>query len=68
MRSWRLAQQKAEAAELARLRRENRRIEQKNEILKGSAAFVCTRGRDMKYAFIATERATFPVRRPPIRL
>lgn len=34
-----LAKQKAEAAELARLRRENRRLEQENEILKRAAAF-----------------------------
>ncbi|HJX30179.1 MAG TPA: transposase [Thermoanaerobaculia bacterium] len=34
-----LARQKAEAAELARLRRENRRLEQENEILKRAAAF-----------------------------
>jgi transposase len=33
-----LAQQKAEAAELARLRRENKRLEQENEILKRAAA------------------------------
>ena len=35
-----LARQKAEAAELARLRREVRRLEQENEILKRAAAFV----------------------------
>ena len=34
-----LARQKAEAAELARLRRENRRLERENEILKRAAAF-----------------------------
>ena len=34
-----LARQKAEAAELARLRREVKRLEQKNEILKRAAAF-----------------------------
>jgi transposase len=34
-----LARQKAEAAELARLRRENKRLEQENEILKRAAAF-----------------------------
>src|SRR5690242_15279988 len=34
-----LARQKAEAAELARLRRENERLEQENEILKRAAAF-----------------------------
>jgi transposase len=34
-----LAKQKAEAAELARLRHENRRLEQENEILKRAAAF-----------------------------
>ena len=34
-----LARQGAEAAELARLRRENRRLEQENEILKRAAAF-----------------------------
>src|SRR3712207_7668196 len=34
-----LARQKAEAAELARLRREVRRLEQENEILKRAAAF-----------------------------
>ena len=34
-----LARQRAEAAELARLRRENRRLEQENEILKRAAAF-----------------------------
>jgi transposase len=34
-----LARQKAEAAELTRLRRENRRLEQENEILKRAAAF-----------------------------
>ena len=50
LRSWRneilaagtaeaLAKQKAEAAELARLKRENRRLEQENEILKRAAAF-----------------------------
>jgi transposase len=50
LRSWRneqlatgsaeaLARQKAEAAELARLRREVRRLEQENEILKRAAAF-----------------------------
>src|SRR3712207_6707550 len=33
-----LARQKAEAAELARLRRENKRLEQENEILKRAAA------------------------------
>jgi transposase len=33
-----LARQKAEAAELARLRRENRRLEQENEILRRAAA------------------------------
>ena len=33
------ARQKAEAAELARLRRENKRLEQENEILKRAAAF-----------------------------
>ena len=34
-----LARQRAEAAELARLRRENERLEQENEILKRAAAF-----------------------------
>ena len=34
-----LARQKAEAAELARLRREGRRLEQENEILRRAAAF-----------------------------
>ena len=34
-----LARQRAEAAELARLRREVRRLEQENEILKRAAAF-----------------------------
>ncbi len=34
-----LARQKAEAAELARLRRENKRLEQENEILERAAAF-----------------------------
>jgi transposase len=34
-----LAKQKAEAAELARLRREVKRLEQENEILKRAAAF-----------------------------
>jgi transposase len=34
-----LARQKAEAAELARLRREVRRLEQENEILRRAAAF-----------------------------
>src|SRR3954468_10954206 len=34
-----LARQKVEAAELARLRRENKRLEQENEILKRAAAF-----------------------------
>ena len=34
-----LARQKAEAAELARLRREVERLEQENEILKRAAAF-----------------------------
>ena len=34
-----LARQKAEAAELARLRREVRRLEQENEVLKKAAAF-----------------------------
>jgi transposase len=35
-----LARQKAEAAALARLRRENKRLEQENEILKRAAAFM----------------------------
>ena len=35
-----LARQKAEAAELARLRRENKRLEQENEILRRAAAFL----------------------------
>ncbi len=50
LRSWRnehlaagsaeaLARQKAETAELARLRRENKRLEQENEILRRAAAF-----------------------------
>ena len=34
-----LAKQKAEAAELVRLRREIKRLEQENEILKRAAAF-----------------------------
>ena len=34
-----VARQKAEAAELARLRREVKRLEQENEILKRAAAF-----------------------------
>ena len=34
-----LARQKAEAAELARLRREVKRLEQENEVLKRAAAF-----------------------------
>src|SRR3954469_17253022 len=34
-----VARQKAEAAELARLRREVKRLEQENEILKKAAAF-----------------------------
>src|SRR3712207_4405297 len=34
-----LARQKAEAAELARLRRENKRLERENEILKRAEAF-----------------------------
>ena len=34
-----LARQKAEAAELARRRRENKRLEQENEILMRAAAF-----------------------------
>lgn len=34
-----LARQKTEAAELIRLRRENKRLEQENEILKRAAAF-----------------------------
>ena len=33
-----VARQKAEAAELSRLRRENKRLEQENEILKRAAA------------------------------
>ena len=35
-----LARRKAEAAELARLRREVKRLEQENEILKRAAAFM----------------------------
>ena len=35
-----VARQKAEAAELARLRREVKRLEQENEILKRAAAFM----------------------------
>ena len=35
-----LVRQKAEAAELARLRREVKRLEQENEILKRAAAFM----------------------------
>ncbi len=35
-----LARQKAEAAELVRLRREVKRLEQENEVLKRAAAFV----------------------------
>lgn len=34
-----LARQKTEATELVRLRRENKRLEQENEILKRAAAF-----------------------------
>ena len=34
-----LARQKAEAAELARLRRENKRLERENEVLRRAAAF-----------------------------
>jgi len=34
-----LARQKTEAAELARLKRENKRLEQENEILKRAASF-----------------------------
>jgi transposase len=34
-----LARQKVEAAELARMRRENKRLEQENEILKRAAAY-----------------------------
>lgn len=34
-----LARQKAEAAELQRLKRENKRLEQENEILRRAAAF-----------------------------
>src|SRR3954471_21703869 len=57
-----LARQKAEAAELARLRRENKRLEQENEILKRAAAFFAGGGRLMRYRFVAAERAAFPVR------
>ena len=58
-----LARQKAEAAELARLRREVKRLEQENEILKRAAAFFAQGGgRLMRYRFVAAERATFPVR------
>ncbi len=39
LRSWRNEILAAGTAELARLRRENRRVEQENEILKGAAAF-----------------------------
>src|SRR5690349_7704908 len=55
-----LARQKAEAAELARLKRENKRLEQENEILERAAS----PGRRSRhgYRFVAAERATFPVR------
>ncbi|HKI00988.1 MAG TPA: IS3 family transposase [Thermoanaerobaculia bacterium] len=57
-----LARQKAEAAELARLKRENKRLEQENEILKRAAAFFARGGPVVRYRFVAAERATFPVR------
>src|SRR4051794_24876129 len=58
-----LARQKAEAAELARLKRANKRLEQENEILKRAAACFARKAvPDMSYRFVAAERATFPVR------
>ena len=58
-----LARQKAEAAELARLRRENKRLEQENEILRRAAAFFRPGGGPvMRFRFVAAERASFPVR------
>src|SRR3954463_15962632 len=52
-----LARQKAEAAELARLRRENKRLEQENEILKRAAAFFAREA----------SRHEVPLRRPGAR-
>src|SRR3954451_4976221 len=56
-----LARQKPEAAELARLKRENKRLEQENEILKRAAAFFA------RAAVASRATASSPPSAPPSR-
>ena len=54
--------EKAKAAELVRLRRENKRLEQEKENLKRAvASFRPERLPSLKYRFVAAERFRFPV-------
>lgn len=58
----RFTSEKAEAAELVRLRRENKRLEQEKKILKRSvASFHPERVPTLRYRFVAAERSHFPV-------
>jgi transposase len=57
-----LAARKAEAAEMQRLKRENKRLEDENLILRKAAAVFAKGGRvTAKYAFVSAERANHAV-------
>src|SRR3954447_12498953 len=56
-----LARRKAEEAEMQRLKRENKRLEEENQILRKAAAFFCQGDRVTKFAFVSAERANYAV-------
>src|ERR1700759_2135195 len=56
-----LAQRKAEEAEMQRLRRDNKRLEEENQILRKAAAFFRQGDRMSKFAFVSAEQANHAV-------
>ncbi len=55
---------RADAAELDRLRKENKRLKLENEILEKASAFFCLKGsEDMthRHAFVAAHKTVYPI-------